>query len=121
MSKKVLIVEDNDLNRRFFNDLLAAEGYETIVSPRGGDAPALASATRPDLILMDMRMPGEDGLAATRRLKRDPETFGIPVVAVTGCALAGDEDRILDEGCDGYISKPVTVAGLLSCVEKHLR
>lgn len=126
MAKTVFIVEDNDLNRRFFNDLLLSEGYRTITCASGDAAIGIASVARPDLILMDMRFSDVDGavvdgVETTRRLKRDPATEAIPVVAVTGCAMAGDEDRFRDEGCDDYISKPVTIGRLLSCVEKHLQ
>ncbi|MEM7523876.1 MAG: response regulator [Pseudomonadota bacterium] len=121
MSKRVLIVEDNDLNRRFFNDVLVLEGYETLSTAKGDEAAALASAALPDLILMDIRMPDADGLEATRRLKRDPATEAIPVIAVTGCALSGDEERFRGEGCADYLAKPVSIAGFLSCVEKHLQ
>ena len=120
MRKKVLIVEDNDLNLRLFESILAGEGYETISSTGEGDVPGLAKRARPDLILMDMRHRGGDGLETTRLIKRDAETRAIPVIAVTGCALAGDEERIRAEGCDDYITKPVSLEGFLSSVRRHL-
>lgn len=120
MRKTVLIVEDNDLNLRLFNDVLAAEGYDTVTSDGAGDVTGLARAVMPDLILMDMRHSGGDGLETTRRLKRDRATAAIPVIAVTGCAMAGDEARIRAAGCEDYLTKPVSLAGLVSAVRARL-
>lgn len=120
MRKKVLIVEDNDLNLRFFNAVLASEGYDTVTSTGAEDVPALARTAKPDLILMDMRHRGGDGLETTRRIKADEATRRIPVIAVTGCALAGDEQRIRAEGCDDYLVKPVSLEGFLSSVRRHM-
>lgn len=120
MAKKVLIFDDNDLNRKLFNDVLSSEGYETLTSNGDDDALDLARRLRPDLIVMDINMPETDGLEATRRIKRDDETRGIPVIAVTACAMAGDEDRIRAEGCSDYIAKPVSLSGFLSSVRRHL-
>ena len=120
MRKKVLIVEDNDLNLRLFNDVLAAEGYETLTATGEEDVPAMARRARPDLILMDMRHRGGDGVETTRRLKRDGETSGIPVIAVTGRARAGDEARFRAEGCADYLVKPVSLVHFLGSVRRHL-
>lgn len=120
MLKKVLIFEDNDLNQRLFNDVLAAAGYDTLTSDGAGDPVDLARKTQPDLIVMDINMPETDGLEATRRIKRDGETSGIPVIAVTGHAMAGDRQRILAEGCADYLSKPVSIDGFLSAVRRHI-
>lgn len=120
MTKTVLIVEDNDLNRRLFNDVLAAEGYDTLLSACGNDAHDIARERRPDLIVMDICLPDADGLEATRRIKDDVDTASIPVIAVTACAMQGDEGRILAGGCSDYLAKPVSVSGFLDCVERHL-
>ncbi|MEX2519207.1 MAG: response regulator [Paracoccaceae bacterium] len=120
MPKKVLIVEDNDLNLRLFNDLLAAEGYDTVTSTGEGDIAGLAARTRPDLILMDIRHGGGDGLETTRRIKSGASTGSIPVIAVTACAAAGDEDLARATGCVDYLMKPVSLAGLLRSVRDNL-
>ncbi|QIE55911.1 response regulator [Pikeienuella piscinae] len=120
MQKKILIVEDNALNLRLFNDLLAAEGYDTVTSNGEGDIAGLARTTRPDLIVMDMRLAQNDGLETTRRIKRDETTRAIPVIAITGCAMAGDEERIMATGCADYLTKPVTLQGFLSSVRRHM-
>lgn len=120
MAKKVLIVEDNDLNLRLFNDLLELEGYQTITSSGEGDLTSLARITRPDLILMDVRLKSADGLEATRRIKKNPDTRAIPVIAITACAMAGDADRILASGCADYLTKPISLPWFLGTVRKHL-
>lgn len=120
MAKKVLIVEDNDLNLRLFNDFLAAEGYDTVTSTGEGDIAGLAERTLPDLILMDIRLGGGDGLETTRRIKRGVATAAIPVIAVTACAGAGDEDLARATGCADYLMKPVSLAGLLQSVRENL-
>ncbi|MEM7545070.1 MAG: response regulator [Pseudomonadota bacterium] len=120
MPKRILIVEDNDLNRRLFNDVLETKGYETVVSQTGADAVGLAVTTMPDLILMDMCLPDTDGLTTTGQIKADTRTGDIPVIAVTACAMAGDAQRMLAGGCVDYLSKPISIPGLLTCVEKHV-
>jgi two-component system cell cycle response regulator DivK len=120
MPKKILIIEDNDLNRRLFNDVLLSRGYETVLSSRGSDAFALARDAKPDLIMMDMRMPDADGLDATRQIRSDVVTAHIPVIAVTACAMKGDEQRIRAGGCSDYLSKPVSLSRLLDCVHRHV-
>ena len=121
MPKRILIIDDNDLNRRLFNDVLALHGYETVVSARGADAVLLARDTNPDLIMMDMRMPDADGLDATQQIRADQRTADIPVIAVTACAMRGDEQRIRAAGCNDYLAKPVSLDGLLDCVQRNVR
>jgi two-component system cell cycle response regulator DivK len=116
MAKTVLIVEDNDLNMKLFNDLLQANGYETLQSKDGRSAIAMAREHRPALILMDIQLSEMSGLDVTRMMKDDPLLRAIPVVAVTAYALKGDEERIREGGCDGYISKPISVSGFLKTV-----
>jgi CheY-like chemotaxis protein len=105
----VLVVEDNDANRELVEDLLHMSGYAVVGFPSGEEGMAWLEAHRPDLVLVDINLPGQDGLALMRHLKARPETADIPVVAVTAYAMTGDSDRILAAGCDGYISKPLDV------------
>ena len=118
--RKVLIVEDNILNMKLFNDVLVAHGYETIQSRDGAEALALARRHRPDLILMDIQLPEASGLRVTKWLKEDEELRLIPVVAVTAFAMKGDEQKIREGGCEGYIAKPISIASFLQTVERFL-
>ncbi len=120
MSKKVLIVEDNELNMKLFHDLLDSQGYETLQTREGLLALALARLHKPDLILMDIQLPEISGLEVTKWLKDDEELSHIPVVAVTAFAMKGDEERIRNGGCEAYISKPISVMHFLDVVRKHL-
>jgi two-component system cell cycle response regulator DivK len=121
MPKTVLIVEDNELNMKLFNDLLTANGYNTLQASDGRNVVELVRAERPDLILMDIQLPEISGLGVTKLLKDDPELKSIPVVAVTAFAMKGDEERIRQGGCDGYIAKPIAVASFLSTVAQFLK
>jgi two-component system cell cycle response regulator DivK len=118
--KKVLIVEDNDLNMKLFNDLLVAHGYDTLQTKDGNEALALARQHRPDLILMDIQLPEVSGLQVTRWIKEDDDLRTIPVVAVTAFAMKGDEEKIRDGGCEAYIAKPISVASFMRTVERFL-
>jgi two-component system cell cycle response regulator DivK len=120
MSKKVLIVEDNELNMKLFHDLLDSQGYETLQTREGLQALALARLHKPDLILMDIQLPEISGLEVTKWLKDDEELSHIPVVAVTAFAMKGDEERIRSGGCEAYISKPISVMHFLDVVREHL-
>ncbi|MDQ0510662.1 MULTISPECIES: response regulator [Ancylobacter] len=120
MSKTVLIVEDNELNMKLFNDLLEAHGYVTLGTRHGLEALDLARKHRPDLILMDIQLPEISGIDVTRRLKADPELKAIPVIAVTAFAMKGDEERIREGGCEAYLSKPISVAKFLETVRQFL-
>ncbi len=119
MSKKVLIVEDNELNLKLFHDLLDAHGYETIQTRNGLDALSLAREHVPDLILMDIQLPEVSGLEVTKWLKEDAELRDIPVIAVTAFAMKGDEERIRSGGCEAYISKPISVTSFLDAVRHY--
>jgi two-component system, cell cycle response regulator DivK len=116
----VLIVEDNDLNRKLFNDLLTAHGYDTLQTGDGVEALALARRHRPDLILMDIQLPQISGLEITRRLKEDAELKQIPVIAVTAFAMKGDREKMRDGGCEDYIAKPISIACFLATVERFV-
>jgi two-component system cell cycle response regulator DivK len=120
MSKKVLIVEDNELNMKLFHDLLDSQGYQTLQTREGLQAMALARQHMPDLILMDIQLPEISGLEVTKWLKDDEELAHIPVIAVTAFAMKGDEERIRQGGCEAYISKPISVMHFLETVRKHL-
>ena len=120
MSKKVLIVEDNELNMKLFHDLLDSQGYETLQTREGMQALALARAHHPDLILMDIQLPEISGLEVTKWLKDDEELSHIPVIAVTAFAMKGDEERIRQGGCEGYLSKPISVASFMQAVKSYV-
>ena len=120
MAKRILIVEDNDLNMKLFNDLLQAHGYETLQSMDGRDVLKLVRENRPDLILMDMKLPEISGLEVTQLLKADDDLKDIPVVAVTAFAMKGDEEKIREGGCEGYIAKPISSPAFLDTVAKFL-
>jgi len=118
--KKVLIVEDNDLNMKLFNDLLVAHGYGTLQTKDGVEALSLARQHRPDLILMDIQLPEVSGLQVTQWIKEDDDLRMIPIIAVTAFAMKGDEEKICDGGCEAYIAKPISVANFLRTVERFL-
>ena len=120
MTKTVLIVEDNELNMKLFNDLLEANGRATLRTKSGVEAIKLAREHKPDLILMDIQLPEVSGLEVTRWLKEDPELRHIPVVAITAFAMKGDEEKILEGGCEGYLSKPISVGKFLETVNAFL-
>jgi two-component system cell cycle response regulator DivK len=118
--KKVLIVEDNDLNMKLFNDLLVAHGYGTLQTKDGTEALALARQYHPDLILMDIQLPEVSGLRVTQWIKSDDVLRSIPVIAVTAFAMKGDEEKIREGGCEAYIAKPISVSSFLKTVERFL-
>ena len=120
MRKKVLIVEDNDLNMKLFNDLLVAHGYGTLQTRDGIEALTLARLHHPDLILMDIQLPEVSGLQVTQWIKKDDDLCRIPVIAVTAFAMKGDEEKIRDGGCEAYIAKPISVASFIWTVERFL-
>ena len=116
----ILIVEDNPLNMRLAVFLLESAGYRLLQASDAETGIALAGAQQPDLILMDIQLPGMDGLSATRQLKRDSATRAIKVIACTGLAMMGDDERVLAAGCDGYISKPISADTFLLRIEEVL-
>jgi two-component system, cell cycle response regulator DivK len=118
---KILLVEDNDMNRDMLTRRLARKGYETVEAVDGQEGIEAARTARPNLILMDMSLPVLDGWEATRRLKADPATSSIPVIALTAHAMAGDRERALDAGCDDYDTKPIEFPSLLAKIEALLR
>jgi two-component system cell cycle response regulator DivK len=112
-AKRILVVEDNELNMKLLNDVLEAHGYEVLSTGEGAVAVAWAQQYRPDLILMDLQLPDMSGLEVTRQLKAGAETASIPIVAVTAFAMAGDEKKALEHGCDAYVAKP-SICGTFS-------
>jgi len=120
MKKTALIVEDNALNLKLMRDLLEASDIATLQTKDGTRALEMVREHRPDIILMDIQLPDVSGLDVTRQLKADPELCDIPIIAVTALALRGDEERVLEAGCDAYISKPISVAKFLAEVKKFL-
>src|SRR5258705_10693413 len=107
LSLKVLLIEDNPINMELATDLLEGSGFEVVTAQDAEVGVNLARETQPSLILMDLSLPGMDGLEATKALKADPQTAAIPIVAVTAHAMKGDEQKALDAGCEGYITKPI--------------
>jgi len=117
---KILIVEDNELNRDMLSRRLIRRGYEIVMAVDGEGGITAAKAESPDLILMDMSLPVIDGWEATRELKADPETRGIPVIGLTAHAMAGDREKVIGAGCDDYDTKPVELPRLLQKIEELL-
>jgi two-component system cell cycle response regulator DivK len=118
MTKRVLVIEDTEDNRQIVRDLLTNAGYEIVEAEDGESGVAMAASVRPDVILMDIQLPVMDGYEAARRIKADPATAHIPIIAVTSYALAGDEAKTRDAGCDGYIAKPFSPRLLLAKVRE---
>ncbi len=118
-AKRVLVVEDNELNRRLLNDVLEAHGYLVMETAEGARALEMARQYRPDLILMDIQLPDISGLEASRQLKNDAATRAIPIIAVTAFAMAGEERKTRESGCDAYVAKPIILRDFLLVVEKY--
>jgi two-component system cell cycle response regulator DivK len=120
MSRRILVVEDQEDNRRILHDLLTSVGYAVISAEDGLEGVRLAGRERPDLILMDIQLPGIDGYEATRRIKADPALRSIPIIAVTSYALSGDDLKAMEAGCDDYVTKPFSPRALLGRVRAWL-
>jgi two-component system cell cycle response regulator DivK len=120
MSSLILVVEDQEDNRQIIRDLLSALDYEMAEAENGVEALAAIAKQKPDLILMDIQMPIMDGYEATRRIKADPATKSIPIIAVTSYALSGDEQKARDAGCDDYVPKPYSPRQLLAKIRQYL-
>jgi two-component system cell cycle response regulator DivK len=118
--KRVLIVEDNELNMKLFNDLLEANDIATIQTRNGLEAIELAIQHKPDLILMDIQLPEVSGLDVTKWIKANDELKAIPIIAVTAFAMKGDEERIREGGCEAYLSKPISVSKFIETVKNYL-
>jgi len=120
MSKQILVVEDQEDNRRIVRDLLTTTDYEVTEAENGEEALAAVAKQRPDLILMDIQLPVMDGYEATRRIKADPQLRAIPIIAVTSYALSGDEEKARAAGCDDFVPKPYSPRQLLAKIRKYL-
>ena len=120
MSRRILVVDDQEDNRRILRDLLTAAGFEVVEGQTGEEAVTLAEAQRPALILMDIQLPGIDGYEATRRIKGQPELRAIPLIVVTSYALSGDDAKAFAAGADAYVSKPFSPRALLARVRELL-
>jgi two-component system cell cycle response regulator DivK len=118
---KLLLVEDNEMNRDMLSRRLERKGYQVIVAVDGGQGVSLARSDGPDLILMDMSLPGLDGWEATRQLKAGVETRTIPIIALTAHALSSDREKAIEAGCDDYDTKPIEFARLLGKIEALLK
>jgi two-component system, cell cycle response regulator DivK len=119
-AKTILVVEDDRLNMRLFHDLLTSQGFTTLEAASGESALALAAATPPDLMLLDIQLPGMSGIELVRRFKEDRRLRAVPIVAVTALALRQHEAMIRASGCDAYVTKPFAIAELMSVVRNHL-
>jgi len=120
MSQRILVVEDQEDNRRILRDLLTSAGYEMIEAVTGEEGVTRAETHRPDLILMDIQLPGLDGYEATRRIKANPALRQIPIIAVTSYALSGDDVKAFEAGCDAYVTKPFSPRQLLAKIREYL-
>jgi two-component system, cell cycle response regulator DivK len=120
MSRRILVVEDQDDNRRIIRDLLSSVGYEMIEALDGESGVRLAASQRPDLILMDIQLPVLDGYEATRRIRQNPDLDQVPIVAVTSYALSGDDAKAVAAGCNAYVAKPFSPRQLLATIRELL-
>ena len=121
MNKRILVVEDHEENRRILRLLLKSSHYEVLEAVTGEDGIRIAEEQRPDLILMDIQLPGVDGYEATRRIKGNPQLQHIPIIVVTSYALSGDDVKAFAAGCDAYVAKPVKLRELLGKIRGYLK
>lgn len=120
MDRTILVVEDQEDNRKILRDLLTSKGYRVIEVENGYEGIQKTVEHHPDLILMDIQLPGIDGYEVIKRIKTDPKTGKIPIIAVTSYALSGDSQKAFEAGCDGYVAKPYSPKKLLSMIEETL-
>ena len=120
MTKRILVIEDQVDNRQIVRDLVTASGYRLIEATTGEEGLDMATRERPDLILMDIQLPGIDGYEVTRRIKANPQLRQIPIIAVTSYALSGDDKKAFAAGCDGYVTKPYSPRLLLAKIREYL-
>ncbi|MFQ5441197.1 MAG: response regulator [Thermodesulfobacteriota bacterium] len=115
---KVLLVEDNYMNKVLVKEILELNGYEMVAAENGAEAIRLVATEKPDIVLMDIHLPGMDGVTATRLIKSENKYRAIPVLALTASASKSDEEEILGKGFDGYVAKPIDVKNLLEALDK---
>ena len=120
MTRKILIVEDNELNLKLFRDLLEAHSFQTVQTRDGNAVVAMVSAERPDLILMDIQLPEISGLELIQQLKRNSKLKKIPIIAVTAYAMREDEEKIMASGCESYIAKPIAIDNFIETINKFV-
>ena len=120
MSRRILLIEDHEDNRRIVRDLLTPAGYEVVEALTGEDGVTMADTHHPDLILMDIQLPGLDGYEATRTIKANPALSRIPIIAVTSYALSGDDVKAREAGCDAYVTKPFSPRALLAKIREYV-
>jgi len=120
MNTTILVIEDQEDNRRIIRDLLTASGYGVIEAVTGIEGVSAAESCHPDLILMDINLPGIDGYEATRRIKADPDLQNIPIIVVTSYALSGDDVKAFEAGCDAYVAKPFSPRELLAKIREYI-
>ena len=118
--RRILVVEDNALNLELVRDILVAEGFDVLEAADGPTGVAIALLERPELILMDLQLPGLDGFQATQQIRSDPSLRDVPIVAVTAHAMKGDDERARAAGCDGFVAKPIQVREFVATVERYL-
>ena len=116
--KTVLIVEDNDKNMKLARDILEAKGYAVLAATSGEDGVKLATEHLPDLVLMDIQMPGIDGVEALGLLRAEPRTAAVPVIAFTASVMAGDRSRVTQAGFDGFVSKPINLKEFVATIAR---
>ena len=121
MTKTILIVEDNDKNMKLVRDILGHKGYATLEAVTGEEGVQLALAHRPDLILMDIQLPGIDGIQALARIRQDSGLDGVPVLAVSASVMPEDQHKIVTSGFDAYITKPISLKPFIATVERFLK
>ena len=120
MSNRILVVEDHEDNRRIMRDLLTSSGFEVIEAVTGVEGVSAAETYRPDLIVMDIQLPGIDGYEATRRIKANPNLQKVPIIVVTSYALSGDDMKAFEAGCDAYVAKPFSPRELLAKIREYV-
>ncbi|HVT02155.1 MAG TPA: response regulator [Thermoanaerobaculia bacterium] len=120
MPSRVLVVEDNEMNMQLFEYLLEESGFVILKATSGEEALKMVGQELPDLILMDIHLPGMDGLTVVKELKSDARLQKIPILALTAHAMRGDKDRFLQAGCDGYISKPIDIKTFIPSIQKYI-
>jgi len=118
--KRILVVEDNEINMYLCSRILKSSGYEVIEARSGEEGVELTIKEKPDLILMDIQLPGIDGLETTKRIRKSEANGEIPIIALTSYAMAGDREKALKAGCTGYIEKPINPDTFMSEIEKYL-
>lgn len=116
----ILVIEDNDKNRKLVRVILRSKDYHILEATTAAEALSVLETTHPDLILMDIQLPEMDGLTLTRIIKEKPELADVPIIALTAYAMKGDQQKFLDAGCDGYVSKPINTREFPQAIEAYL-